>query len=411
MTARRAPLDGLRVVESSILGPAAVTTHLADLGAEVIKVEPPSGDYVRGMAWPIVDGVALMHWHLNRGKRSVVLDLRTVEGADAFRALAAKADVVVEAMRPGGLARRGLGYADLSAVNPRLVFATVSGFGETGPLRDLPSHGIAFDSWSGVVAPSVDENGHAYIPDHTSIGIHAGPLFGAFGILAAVLRARATGEGSRLEVAQSDAAAAFDWLRIEGYRAYERPEDEVTGNPADGGRRRAPGTGGMAEGVRYQMYATADGHVLLMASEDAFWHNFCAASGRMDLYREGGARIADHAVGDTKLRDALTVLFRSRTTAAWVRLGAAHEVPIAPVNTPRTIVDDPQFAARMPWMPAERMGTDLMPSPVRFPDEQIPQPTRAPELGGDTERVLREVAGYSDEQIRAVVAGRPAARP
>ncbi|NUU23810.1 MAG: CoA transferase, partial [Streptomycetaceae bacterium] len=277
MATRRPPLDGLRVIECSILGPAAVTTHLADLGAEVIKVEPPSGDYVRAMAWPIVDGVSLMHWHLNRGKSSVVLDLRTPEGADAFRALAAKADVVVEAMRPGGLARRGLGFADLRTLNPRLVFATVSGFGETGPLKDLPSHGIAFDSWSGVVAPAVDEDGHTYIPEHTSIGIHAGPLFGALGILAAVLRARATGEGARLEVAQSDAAAAFDWLRIEGYRAYERPADEVTGNAADGGRRRAPGTGGMAEGVRYQMYATADGHVLLMASEDAFWRNFCAA--------------------------------------------------------------------------------------------------------------------------------------
>lgn len=406
MTPRRPPLDGLRVIECSILGPAAVTTHLADLGAEVIKVEPPSGDYVRGMAWPIIDGVSLMHWHLNRGKSSVTLDLRTPEGAEAFRALVANADVVVEAMRPGGLARRGLGFADLRAVNPRVVFATVSGFGETGPLKDLPSHGIAFDAWSGVVAPAVDEDGYAFIPEHTSIGIHAGPLFGALGILAAVLRARETGEGSRLEVAQSDAAAAFDWLRIEGYRAHERPEDEVTGNAADGGRRRAPGTGGMAEGVRYQMYATVDGHVLLMASEDAFWRNFCAAAGRMDLYGEGGSAIADHAVGDTRLRDALTSLFRERSTAQWVALGVEHEVPIAPVNTPRTIARDPQFAARMPWLPAERMGTDLMPGPIRFPDEEPTRLTRAPEAGRDTERVLREVAGYGDEQIRAVIAAR-----
>src|ERR1700755_2388360 len=127
------PLAGLRVLECSILGPAAVTTHLVDLGAEVIKIEPPGGDYVRGMAWPIVEGVSLMHLHLNRGKRSVVLDLRTPAGADAFRALAARSDVVVEAMRPGGLARRGLGFDDLRTLNPRLGFATIRGFGRTGP--------------------------------------------------------------------------------------------------------------------------------------------------------------------------------------------------------------------------------------------------------------------------------------
>src|SRR5206468_4734248 len=105
----RPPLAGVRVIECSMLGPGAVTTHLADLGADVIKVEPPSGDYVREMTWPIVEGVSLMHLHVNRAKRSVVLDLKTDGGKQAFLDLVAGADVVVEAMRPGGLARRGLG--------------------------------------------------------------------------------------------------------------------------------------------------------------------------------------------------------------------------------------------------------------------------------------------------------------
>ena len=108
--ARPAPLSGVRVLEASALGPAAVTMPLVDLGAEVIKVEQPSGDYIREMTWPIVEGVSLMHLHVNRGKRSVVLDLRTDAGASTFAELAAASDVVVEAMRPGGLARRGLGY-------------------------------------------------------------------------------------------------------------------------------------------------------------------------------------------------------------------------------------------------------------------------------------------------------------
>src|ERR1700729_1491498 len=119
-----APLAGLRVIECSMLGPAAMTSSLVDLGAEVIKVEPPSGDYIREMTWPIVEGVSLMHLHINRGKRSIVMDLRNDEDVATFKEMAKTADVVVEAMRPGGLARRGVGYDDLKAINPRLVFCT-----------------------------------------------------------------------------------------------------------------------------------------------------------------------------------------------------------------------------------------------------------------------------------------------
>src|SRR5258708_11736606 len=132
------PLTGVRIIECWMLGPAAITPNLADLGADVIKVEPPSGDYVRQMTWPIVEGTSLMHLHVNRGKRSVVLDLRTEEGAATFRDLVRTADAVVEAMRPGGLERRGLGYEQLRAVNPRIVFITISGYGMTGPDQDRP---------------------------------------------------------------------------------------------------------------------------------------------------------------------------------------------------------------------------------------------------------------------------------
>src|SRR5580704_17336992 len=116
-----------------MLGPAAITGGLIDLGAEVIKVEPPQGDYVRDMTWPIVDGVSLMHLHVNRGKRSVTLDLRSDEGKRVFRDLAATADVVVEAMRPGALERLGIGPTTLRPDNPRLIFASISGYGATVP--------------------------------------------------------------------------------------------------------------------------------------------------------------------------------------------------------------------------------------------------------------------------------------
>jgi crotonobetainyl-CoA:carnitine CoA-transferase CaiB-like acyl-CoA transferase len=396
----RPPLAGLRVIESSLLGPGAIGTHLADLGADVIKVEAPSGDYIREMTWPIVEGVSLLHLHVHRGKRSVVLDLRTPEGVEVYRDLARNADVVVEAMRPGSLARRGLGYEDLREINPKLVFCNISGYGATGPYRDLPAHGIAFDTWGGVVKPEVDEDGYCFIPEHASIGMHAGPMFGAMGILAAVIRARETGEGCALEIGQSDSTAYMDWYRIESWLAYDRPESEVTGNKADDYVRRAPGTAGMKEGVRYQIYESADGHVLFMASEQAFWKNFCECVGRVDLFeRWPGSKYADHARGNRELQAVLRDVFKQKTSAEWLRLGEEKNFPIAPVNTPKSIASDPQFCARFPLHPHREHGADMLPFPVKFSDGELPTPSKAPTVGQHTERVLREVLGYDAERI------------
>ncbi len=400
MSDRPPPLDGVRVIESSMLGPGQITTHLADLGADVIKVEAPQGDYIRQMTWPIVEGVSLMHLHISRGKRSIVLDLRSEAGAATYLELVRHADAVVEAMRPGGLERRGLGYDQMRTVNPRIVFCTISGYGMTGPYKDLPSHGIAYDAWAGLVQPETTADGFCAIPEHPSVGIHAGPLFGAFGILAGIVRARATGEGCRLEIAQSDAAAAMDWLRSETWKAYERPDSEVTGNAADGYERRAPGTAGMRDGVRYQFYETADGHVLFMASEREFWKNFCDGIGRPDLFeRHPGSQYADHARGNTELRAELRAVFRTRTTAAWVVFGGEVNTPIAPANTPKTLADDPQFQARLPWLPAADVGADQLPHPVKLVGEAHQVPSRAPAVGQHTDEVLRDVLGYDEPRI------------
>jgi crotonobetainyl-CoA:carnitine CoA-transferase CaiB-like acyl-CoA transferase len=394
------PLASVRIVECSMLGPGAITTTLADLGADVIKVEPPSGDYIREMTWPIVEGTSLMHLHISRGKRSITIDLRTEAGREVFLALVAGADAVIEAMRPGGLERRGVGYDACRAVNPRIVFCTISGYGMTGPYKDMPSHGIAYDVWAGLVQPVTTDDGFCAIPEHPSVGIHAGPIFGALGVLAGITRARATGEPCRLEIAQSDAAAAMDWLRSETYKAYERPASEVTGNKADGYERRAPGTAGMRDGVRYQFYETADGHILFMASEREFWENFCNGIGRPDLFeRHPGSKYADHARGNDELRRELADIFRSRTTAAWVVFGGDANTPIAPVNTPQTLADDPQFQDRLAWIPKERVGNDQVPSPIKVIGEEAPLPTRAPAAGEHTDEVLRDVLGYDEERI------------
>jgi crotonobetainyl-CoA:carnitine CoA-transferase CaiB-like acyl-CoA transferase len=396
-------LESVRIVECSMLGPGAITTTLADLGADVIKVEPPAGDYIRQMTWPIVEGTSLMHLHISRGKRSITLDLRTEEGREVFLDLVAGADAVIEAMRPGGLERRGVGYDACRAVNPRIVFCTISGYGMTGPYKDMPSHGIAYDVWAGLVAPETTEEGFCAIPEHPSVGIHAGPLFGALGVLAGITRARATGEPCRLDVAQSDAAAAMDWLRSETWKAYERPESEVTGNQADGYERRAPGTAGMRDGVRYQFYETADGHILFMSSERELWKNFCEGIGRPDLFeRHPGSQYADHARGNEELRRELAEIFRSRTTAEWVRLGGEANTPIAPVNTPRTLAEDPQFQDRLPWIPKEAVGADQVPMPIKVVGEAPRVPTRAPTVGQHTDEVLSSVLGYDANRIEAL---------
>ena len=141
------------------------------------------------------------------GKRSITIDLRTEEGVALLLDLVREADVVIEAMRPGGLARRGLTFERMTEINPLLVQCTISGYGMTGPYETLASHGIAYDAWAGIFEPEIDENGFPSIPNHVSIGINAAPLFGGIAILAAVIRARETGHGTMMEIAQSDAAA------------------------------------------------------------------------------------------------------------------------------------------------------------------------------------------------------------
>jgi crotonobetainyl-CoA:carnitine CoA-transferase CaiB-like acyl-CoA transferase len=398
-----APLTGLRVIEVSLLGPGAVGTHLADLGADVIKVEPPAGDYIRQMTWPIIEGSSLLHWHIHRGKRSIKLDLRTEEAQDVFRDLVRDADAVIEAMRPGALARRGLGFEDLLEINPRIVFCTISGYGMTGPYANLPSHGIAYDTWAGLVNVAHNDEGFPYLPEHASVGIHAGPLFGAFGVLAGVIRARETGRGSFLEIAQSDASAAMDWLRSETWKAYERPESEVTGNKSDDYERRAPGTAGMEEGVRYQVYESADGYVLFMASEQEFWKNFCEGVDRMDMFEKWpGNRYGDHARGNTEMRRELAAIFRTRTTQEWIEWSGTVNTTIAPINTPKTLADDPQFKDRLGFMPHETHGADMIPYPVKFVGEELPDPTPAPTAGQHTDEVLSSVLGYDAERIAAL---------
>ena len=244
------------------------------------------------------------------------------------------------------------------------------------------------------------------IPSYTTIGINAGPLYAALGICAAIIRARASGRGCRFEVAQSDAAAAFNWNGIEGNKAYERPEDEVTGNDGDGkGARRPVGDNSMTESVRYQYYRSKDGIVLFMASEREFWKNFCVRR------RPPGALRAESG------RQVRRPRARQRRAAPRARddLRDAHDGRVDPASASRSTRRSRRSttASRSRATRSSRTacrsvrgrehGTDLMPSPIKLLDEELPVPAKAAvDAGCDTDAVLREVLGYDAARIAAL---------
>jgi crotonobetainyl-CoA:carnitine CoA-transferase CaiB-like acyl-CoA transferase len=405
-------LDGVRVIEVAMFAPDATGMHLADLGAEVIKVEPPGiGDPARllGVAWR-GESPATRRW--NRGKRSITLDLRVPAGVAVFLELAAGADAVIEGMRPGALARRGLGPDELRARNPRLVYAAVSGWGRHGPYRDLGSHGLAFDAYAGLAAVRDVDGRPARPSGHVWHGLEAGPLHAALAIVAGILRARASGLPSDIEVSQADAAVAWNSWRV----AYEAAVAEHGTEPANGEARElidaleaaAEGAGQAGakdrpgHDVRYQYYAAADGHVLLMATERRFWHNFCTAIGRVDLYaRWPGRAPADHDYGNDELRDELARVFASRTRAEWVQLFLEHDVAGSPVYAPGETHRDPHFVARDMWLDPAVHGLRLLGPPVRVDGDTAVADRAAPSAGQDTDEVLRRVLGYDDAHIAA----------
>ena len=387
-------LDGLRVVEVSLLAPNMLGMHLADLGADVIKVEEPGrGDYTRSVGAARAGGLSFLHLRWNRGKRSIGIDVRSPSGAEVFRDLVGASEVVVEGLRAGALARRGLGYEALASLNPAVVFCSLSGFGQTGPYRDLATHGVAYDAYAGHAAAETTDDGFPTIPGrYSDIGTQAGALYAAMGVLAAVLHARATGEGAYIDVAQADAAVAWNAGRL----------DPLLSGAAAGGESGET----MHSAVRYQYYATADArHILFQASERHFFERFCRAVRREDLLRpEAGAEFGEHARGDVALRRELAAIFATRTQAEWVQLFIEADVPGGPVHRVSELPDDPQFRARTHLVEhrhREAGPLRLLGTPVRTAEPPAPAGP-APAAGEHTDEVLREVLGYDAGAVAAL---------
>jgi crotonobetainyl-CoA:carnitine CoA-transferase CaiB-like acyl-CoA transferase len=383
-------LNGVRVLELALLAPDLVGMHLADLGAEVIKVEPPgAGDYLREIGARKLAGINLMHLRWNRGKKSIALDLKRPEGQGLLQRLASHCDVVIDGLRAGAAARCGADYETLRVVNPRIVYCSISGAGQTGPYSRLATHGVAYDAFAALAPPSIHADGSPRIPPHTQVGMHAAPLYAAMVVCAALVESARTGRGRHVEVAELDAAASWHAERIDAAL------NQVASD--------APN---MSDAVRYQYYRTADDRVLIFqASERKFWRNFCAAVGRMDLFEaRPGAPFGDHARGDEELRRELTRIFRARTRDQWIELFIAHDVPGGPVHSADELPDDPHFRARELLFEQDHPLAGrlrLFATPVKVPGERF-SATAAPDVGQHTEEVLGRVLGLASAAIEAL---------
>lgn len=313
------PLTGIRVLDLSRLIPGPWCSQiLADLGAEVIKVETPlAGDYAR-IAPPEL-GFGGVFDALNRGKRSIAVNYRLARGREVLLRLAATADVFLEASMPGQLTRRGLGPADVRAANPRIVYCSLSGYGQAGPYRDRPGHDLDYLAISGLLT-LLGPAGARPVPPGLQIADLTGGTLAALQIVAALLRRERTGEGATLDVAILDAVVA--WL-----------------GPLGAGRASA-GTGpGPLSGAYpcYGVYAAGDGAYLAVgALEPPFWVAFCRGVGREDL--------VPRQYDPTAIPEVAAVL-ANRPRAAWLEL-LGDDACVAPVNAPREAELDPQIAAR-----------------------------------------------------------------
>jgi len=386
-------LDDVRVLEIASLSPTQLGMHLADLGAEVIKIEPPErGDATRliGTRPGFTDSGLHRRW--NRGKRSLALDTRSAEGLDLLKRLIPTVDIVVEGLRPGTLDKMGLGWDVLTALKPNIVMVSLSGYGQTGPYRDLPSHGVGFDAISGLAGIEEDEDGRPCVPSrHVYFGALVAPLLAASSALAALAWCRRTGRPAFLDIAQSD-AAAFANYAVEEAVAEGRAvaAGEIPPPPAP-----APDAGQRARASTMQAYRTRDGKVLMiMALERKFFLRLAEATGRPDLavHAEGSGHVVR---GSPEIDAALIEVIATKDLDEWMEIFARADVPVVPVNEGAAVADDPQMLARIEWIEADQ-GTVTMKSPVRS-DPAVAAPRRAPSIGQDTADIFAGIGIDSSE--------------
>jgi crotonobetainyl-CoA:carnitine CoA-transferase CaiB-like acyl-CoA transferase len=387
------PLEGLTVLDLSRLLPGGFCSlMLADFGADVIKVEDTGmGDYVRWSP-PFYEGAdetarSALFLSLNRGKRSIRVDLKTEGGRDVLLRLARDADVLLESFRPGVLDRLGVGWSTLHEVNPRLIYCAITGYGQDGPNRDRSGHDMNYLGLGGLLGLTGEADGPPVQSAGQIADIGGGALMAAIGILVALRERERSGEGQFVDASMFD--GALSWLAMVAAEAF------ASGRPARRGELMLAGSI-----TCYRPYRCADGYVTLGALEPKFWANFCHGVEREDLLE----RAFDPPGSET--HRALEEIFAGRSRADWSAFASEHDCCLEPVLDLDEALESEQVAAREMVVELEQPGADrpvkLLGSPIKL-SRTPADPTRAPgpPLGEGTDEVLA-AAGYSDEEIAAL---------
>jgi crotonobetainyl-CoA:carnitine CoA-transferase CaiB-like acyl-CoA transferase len=383
MTNSSAPLDGLTVLDFShaLAGPYC-TMLMAAYGAKVIKVEGPEGDIGRTWGPPFNGTDASYFVGLNSGKQSLAIDLKTPEGLEVCRKLAAQADILVENFRPGTMNRLGLDYASLSAANPRLIYVSISGYGQTGPRRLEPAMDLIIQSASGLMSITGTAAGETVKTGHSIADITAG-LFSLIGAMMALEARHRTGRGQFVDVSMMDTVMSTMLPSFARFLA-----SGVVPKPM----------GTLFDGiVPYRNFECADREITLAVASDKLWKSFCEAIGQPELgtdpaYNTNPLRVKNRAV----LEPMLEAMFRSRPAAYWVELLARHGVPATVVRNLKEVIDDEQTAARNMTPVVEHAVAGpirVIGVPVQLSETPGRIGSAAPLLGADTAAILKAVNG------------------
>ncbi len=383
------PLEGVRVLDLTrvLAGPSA-SLALADLGAEVFKIEPPgTGDETRTFP-PFRDGESHYYLSINRGKKSIVVDLKSEEGVALVKDLAAKCDVLVENYRPGVMDRLGLGYEAMSEINPKLIYCSISGFGMSGPLRDKPSFDIVLQALSGAMSVNGDPDG---LP--TKLGIPLGDLVGGINgpiaILAALHERNTTGRGRLIDVSLLDGMIGLlGYLAQLAFFTGEDPTRQGSQHP---------------NLVPYGVFPARDGSIIIACLTNSFWERICRALGMEECTNDPRFdTLEKRRDSRDTVNEMVSECTRGKTVQEMVDLFTEHQVPHAPILGITEALAQPQAVARDMVVEAEHQKLGRIPivnRSIRFADDKQATPAAPPVLGQHTEEILREVLDLTPEQI------------
>ncbi|MFQ6057474.1 MAG: CaiB/BaiF CoA transferase family protein [Anaerolineae bacterium] len=378
----KGPLEGITVLDLSRLLPGPFCSLLlADLGAQVIKVEDPAGgDYLRWME-PFINGESAPFLALNRNKKSLALNLKSERGREIFLRLAEKADVVLEGFRPGTVERLGAGYETVRAVNPSIVYCSLTGYGQDGPYRQRAGHDVNYLALAGVLGLTGPKDGPPVIPA-VQIADLSGGMYAALGILAALWARERTGQGQYVDVAMLD--GVISWLVLLAAQHFAG---------------FMPGRGDwlLSGGVPcYNVYQTRDGsYMALGALEPKFWAAFCQGVGREDLIPRQF---------DAQATAEMQAIFRGRTREAWVAFAQEVDCCLEPVLGLDEVFAHPQVAQREMRVQVEHPRLGRMAQlglPLKFSATPGSIRSPAPRLGEHTAEIL-ESLGYEQGEIQAL---------